>query len=81
MLKRALQEAPVLAYFDTEKETELIVDASPVGIAGLLAQCDRQGEACVIAYGSRSLTPVEQRYSQTESEALAVVWGCEHFHL
>ena len=81
MLKRALQEAPVLAYFDTEKETELIVDASPVGIAGLLAQRDRQGEACVIAYGSRSLTPVEQRYSQTEREALAVVWGCEHFHL
>ena len=30
---------------------------------------------------SRSLTPVEQRYSQTEREALAVIWSCEHFNI
>ena len=29
----------------------------------------------------RSLTPVEQRYSQTEREALGVLFACEHFHL
>ena len=34
-----------------------------------------------VAYASRSLTPTEQRYSQTEREALAVVWGCERFHM
>lgn len=28
-----------------------------------------------------ALNDVETRYSQTEREALAVVWGCEHFHL
>jgi hypothetical protein len=27
------------------------------------------------------LTPVEQRYSQTEREALGVLFACEHFHL
>ena len=35
----------------------------------------------VVAYASRSLTPVEQRYSQTEREALGVLFACEHFHL
>jgi hypothetical protein len=27
------------------------------------------------------LTDVEQRYSQTEREALAIVWGCEYYHI
>ena len=33
-----------------------------------------------MAYGSRALTQTESRYSQTEPEALTVVWSCQHFH-
>eukprot|EP00794_Sanderia_malayensis_P005113 gene5112-biopygen4171 len=29
----------------------------------------------------RSLLDVEKRYSQTEKEALSIIWGVEHFHL
>ena len=63
------------------KSTEIIVDASPVGLGAILTQKDENGDSHVIAYGSRSLTKTEQNYSQTECEALAVVWGCEHYHL
>ena len=80
-LKEALSSAPVTAYFDPEKETEILVDASPVGLAATLSQVDPQTEERhVITYASRSLTATEQRYSQTEREALAVVWACEHLH-
>ena len=56
--------------------TEINVDASPVGIAGILSQNGRR-----VAYASRSFTSVEQRYPQTEREAQAVVWSCEHFNI
>ena len=34
-----------------------------------------------VAFASCSLSEVERRYSQTEKEALAVVWGCERLSL
>lgn len=75
-LKRLLTSDTVLAYFDPHKAATILVDASPVGLGAILCQDNR-----VVAYASRSLTPVEQRYSQTEREALGVLFACEHFHL
>ncbi|KAJ8038565.1 hypothetical protein HOLleu_16024 [Holothuria leucospilota] len=69
------------AYFDPSKHTELILDASPVGLSTIRSQTDESGITNIVAAASSSLTPVEQRYSQTEREALGVTWGILHFHL
>lgn len=78
-LKNELARAEVLRYYDKDAETRVITDASPVGLGAVLAQ-KQQGEFMVIMYASRSLTDAERRYSQTEREALAIVWACERFH-
>lgn len=80
-LKQCLSHYPVLQYYDHNKSTEILVDASPVGLGAILTQVTSDGTRNVVAFGSRALTPVEQRYAQVEREALAIVWACEHFHL
>jgi hypothetical protein len=80
-LKKALVQSPALQYFDPSLKTEIHVDASPVGLCAILMQMNSSGERHTVQYASRALTPVEQRYSQTEREALAVVWACEHLHI
>jgi hypothetical protein len=79
-LKKRLTNAETLGYFDLKAKTAIIADASPVGLGAVLVQTQK-GESRVICYASRSLTDVERRYSQTEKEALALVWACERFHM
>ena len=65
----ALSEAPVMSYFDTNKETFVTVDASPVGVSAILSQATKNSDNYkVVAYASRGLSDTEKRYSQTEKE-------------
>ena len=75
-LKEVLTNTQTMSYFDPTQPTEVLVDASPAGLGAMLCQNKRP-----ISYASKSLTGPESRYSQTEREMLAVVWGVEHFHL
>ena len=79
-LQTTLTSNSVISHFDPSAPTQLRVDASPVGLGAILTQTHGD-ETRPVVYASRTLTPVERRYSQTEREALAVVWGCERFHL
>ncbi|KAK7099126.1 hypothetical protein V1264_003313 [Littorina saxatilis] len=78
-LKADLTEAVTLGYFGTQAETRIVADAGPVALGAVLIQ-RQNGENRVISYASRSLSDVERRYSQTEKEALGLVWACEKFH-
>ena len=75
MLKRQIASAPVLAYFDKEAHTQIIADASPVGLGAVLIQ-ERNEERRAVCYASRTLSN-----AKPEREALALVWACERFHL
>ena len=78
-LKAAIRSDKLLAYFDRSRPTHLLVDASPVGLGAILCQEDTSTHLRPVAFASRSLSPTEQRYSQTEREALAIKYGCLHF--
>ena len=80
-LTNALSNAPCMSYVDKNKDTYVLVDASPVGLCAILSQKSKESDdEKVVAYASRALTDVEKRYSRTEKEALAIVWSIEHFH-
>lgn len=79
-LKGRLSNAEILGYFDVNAKTAIIADGSPVGLGAVLMQT-QNGESRMISYASRSLSDVEKCYSQTEKEALALVWARKHFHM
>ena len=78
-MKRAMVSQPCLAYFKLDAQTTVISDASPIGLGAVLLQKQSNGQNKPVAYGSRSLTATERRYSQIEREALGCVWAVEHF--
>ena len=81
-IKELLTGDTVMAYFDPDKNTEVTTDASPWGLSAILSQkTPGQDDRKVVAYVSRALSDVEKRYSQTEREALAIVWAIERLHL
>ena len=79
-LKETITSDTCLMYFDTSKPITLQVDASQVGLGGVLLQEDSQGRTRPVAYASKALTPCETRYANIEREMLAVAWGCIKFH-
>lgn len=79
-LKRCISKETTLGYYNVSDRTQVIADASPVGLGAILIQFNENGVPRVICYANRSLTDVEKRYAQTEKEALALVWAVERFH-
>lgn len=70
-----------LGYYDPNDETELYIDASPVGLGAVLVQRDKHRVPRIISFASKGLTATERIYPQTQREALAVVWAVEKFYL
>ena len=73
-LKKQLTKAPILAYFDPEKELVVQADSSQSGLGAVLLQ-----EGKPIEFTSRSLSESERNWAQIEKESLAVLFGLEKF--
>ena len=71
---KSITQAPVLAFFDPEKEVTIQCDASQDGLGAVLTQ-----EGKPIHYASRAMTKAEKNYAQVEKELLAIVFACERF--
>lgn len=75
-VKKLLSAETNLGYFDPDLRTIVMADASPVGLGAVLLQ-EKGSSIRTICYINRSLSAVERRYSQTEKEALALVFAVE----
>ena len=73
-VKKLVTSYPVLKYYDLNAEVTLQCDASEKGLGATLLQ---NGQP--VAFASRTLSKVEQRYAQIEKECLAIVFGCSKF--
>ena len=78
-LKQRLISAPVLIFPNFEKPFLLDTDGSETGVGAVLSQLSDDGQECVVAYGSRTLSKAERKYNVTRKELLAVVTFVKHF--
>ena len=74
-LKKLIYEDACLQYYDRRAPVELEVDASQKGLGAALVQNGKP-----VAFGSKTLTECQSRYSNIEREMLAVVSGIQRYH-
>ena len=80
-LKAACLQAPILTFPDFDKPFLLEMDASGKGLGAVLSQKQADGRYHPIAYVSRVMNPVEQKYHSNKQEFLALKWAVtEQFH-
>ncbi len=77
-LKDAITSAPILRLPDFSKSFTLQCDASDTGLGAVLLQQHDDG-MFPVAYASRKMLHRETKYSVTEKECLAIVFGIQHF--
>ena len=74
-IKKELVKAPILAYFEPNKEMVLQTGASIKGLGTCLLQHGKH-----IYFASKALTETQKGYIAIELESLVVVWAMEKFH-
>ena len=74
-MKCKIVRAPILAYYNPQKETVLQTDASTKGLGACLLQDQKP-----VYFASKALTETQRGYMAIEIESLAVAWAMEKFH-
>lgn len=80
-LRDALVSAPVLAIYNSKRETELHTDASSHGFGAVLLQKQDDNKWHPVSYYSRRTTPAESKYHSFELETLAVIYALRRFRV
>ena len=67
-----------MSYFHPAFESKIVADTSKQGLVAVLLQANPENSVFrPIPLASCSLSDAETRYSQTEPEALVVIFSCE----
>ena len=77
--KKILDETNFLIHYNPEKPLLLAYDASPYGLGAVLSHRIPDGSEKPITFTSGILSKAEPSYSQTEKEALAIVYAIKKF--
>ena len=75
MLRKEIIRAPILAYYNPQKETVPQTDGSTKGLGACLLQDEKP-----IYFATKALTETQRGYMAIEIESLAVAWAVEKFH-
>ncbi|XP_025262544.1 uncharacterized protein K02A2.6-like [Camponotus floridanus] len=78
-IKNILTGPLLLAHYDPRQTLIVAVDASSIGIGGVLLQRAPDGQVKAVFHMSKALTKTQQNYSQIEKKALALVTAVERF--
>ena len=79
-IKQLLCQAPILCHYEADRELILERDASPHGIGACLMHEFSDGTRRPVCYVSHSLGKAESHYSQTEPEALTILFAIKCLH-
>lgn len=80
LVKDEMQTDRVLVKYDTRLPVTLACDASPYGVGAVISHIMPDGKERPIKFASKTLSPVQQRYSQIDREAYAIIFGVKYFH-
>ncbi|XP_053967934.1 uncharacterized protein K02A2.6-like [Anastrepha ludens] len=78
--KRILNSDSMLTHYNPNLPLKVAADASNRGIGAFICHVFPDGSEKVIQHASKVLTDAEQKYSQIEKEALALVFALKKFH-
>ena len=74
-MKKEISSAPILAFYNTKRQTMLQTDASIKGLGACLHQDGKP-----VYFVSKALTEDQKEYVAIEIELLAVAWAMEKCH-
>ena len=78
-MKKVITSAPILVSLDWEKNFRRHIDALSAAVGGTLTQLNDSGKDRVIAFFSKKLSPVEQKYTTNDRELLGLIYFLQRF--
>lgn len=79
-VKEKIQSPRCLVHFDPRLQIVLATDASPYGVGAVLSHVCDDGTERPIQFASQTFSKTQQKYSQIDKEAYAIIFGIRKFY-